>query len=63
MFLKILSVNGTLGMGWGGGANELTGSEFNSRYFKFALTSGVQHSIREADHSTPSRAEDKNGWK
>ena len=50
---------------WDGGgvANELTGSEFNSRYFKFALTSGVQHSIREADHSTPSRAEDKNGWK
>jgi hypothetical protein len=62
MLLKILSVNGTLGMEWGV-ANELTRSKFNSRYIKFALTSGVQHRIREADNSPPCRAEDKNGWK
>ena len=56
------TVNGTLGMEWGVGS-EVTGSEFNLRYIKFALSSRVQHRIREADHSLPSRAEDKNGWK
>jgi len=40
--------------------NELTGSEFNLGYIKFSLFSSVQHTRREADHSTPTRAEDKN---
>jgi hypothetical protein len=54
------TVNGTLGMEWGVG-NELTGSEFFLGYIKFALSSWVQQTRREADHSPPSRAEDKNG--
>jgi hypothetical protein len=54
-------LNCTVGMGSGFG-NELTGSELNLRYIKFDLSSWVKHSRREADHSTPSTAEDKNGW-
>jgi len=56
------TVNGTFGKELGF-ENELIGSELNSPYIKFAFSSWVQHRIREADHSPPSRAEDKNGWK
>jgi len=55
------TVNSTVGMGYGFG-NELNGSEFNFRYIKFASSSWVKHPRDEADHSTPSRAEDKNMW-
>ena len=56
------TVNCTLGMEWGFG-NELTGSEFNLGYIKFSLSLWVQHPRREADNSTPSRAENENGWR
>jgi hypothetical protein len=54
-------LNDTVGIVSGFG-NELTGSEFNLRYIKFAPSSLVKHPKREADHSTPSTTEDKNGW-
>jgi len=54
-------LNGTVGIVSGFG-NELTGSEFNLRFIKFASLSWVRHPRREADHSAPSTAEDKNGW-
>jgi hypothetical protein len=50
-----------LGMEWGLG-NELTGSELNLGYIGFALYSWLKHPRREADHSLPSRTDDKNGW-
>ena len=55
------TVNSTLGMEWGVGI-ELTGSELNLGYTKFALSSGEQHRIREADHSPPSKTKEKNVW-
>ena len=55
------TVNSTLGMEWGVG-NELTGSEFKLGYIKFALSSWVQRTRREANNSLPPTAEDKNGW-
>jgi hypothetical protein len=58
---RIDTVNGTLGMeGWFG--NELPESEFNLGYIKFAFSSGVQHTRREADHSHTSKTEEKNEW-
>ena len=42
--------------------NELTGAEFNLRYIKFALSSGVQNRILEADHSPPLKTEEKFDW-
>ena len=42
--------------------NELTGGEFNLRYIKFALSSGVQHRILEADQSPPLKTEERNEW-
>ena len=57
----IHTLNSTVGMGSGFG-NELTGSEFKLRYIKFAPSSWVKHPRREADHSTLSTAENKNGW-
>jgi len=53
--------NGTVGIVAGCGC-ELTGPVFNLNYIKFALSSWVKHPRREADHSNPSTAEDKNGW-
>jgi hypothetical protein len=53
------TVNGTVGMEWGVG-NELTGLEFSLWYIKFAFSSGVQHRIREADHSPTSKTEENN---
>jgi hypothetical protein len=50
-----------LGIEWGVGS-ELPGSEFNLGYIRFALSSWVQYTRREAEHSPPSRAEDKNEW-
>ena len=57
----VVILNSTVGIVSGFG-NELTGSEFNLRYIKFVLSSWVKHPRRESDHSTPSTAEDKNGW-
>jgi hypothetical protein len=58
---RVHTVTSAVGMGSGVG-NELTGSEFNFRYIKFAPASWVRHPKREAEHSTPSAAGDKNGW-
>jgi len=55
------TINGTLGIEWRFG-NELTGSGFSLGYIEFALSSGVQHRIREVDHSSPSKTEEKNEW-
>jgi len=57
---RVHTLNSTVGMGSGFG-NELNGSEFNFRYIKFASSAWVKHPRGEADHSTLSRAEDKNG--
>jgi hypothetical protein len=53
------TVNGALGMEWGV-KNELTGSEFNMGHIRFAISSWVQDTRREAEHSQPSKAKDKN---
>jgi hypothetical protein len=45
-----------------GFGNELPGSEFDLGYNKFAISSGVQHTRREAYHSHPSKTEEKNEW-
>jgi hypothetical protein len=58
---SIDTVNGTLGMERGFG-NKLPRSEFNLKYNKFALSSGLQHTTREADHSQPSKTKEKNEW-
>jgi hypothetical protein len=49
-----------MGSGFG---NELTGSEFNLRYIKFAPSSWVRDPRLEAVYPTPITAEVKNGWK
>jgi hypothetical protein len=58
---RIDTVNGTLGMKRGFG-NELPGSEFSLNYKKIALSSGLQHTTREADHSHPSKTKEKIEW-
>ena len=55
------TVNCNLRMEWGVGI-ELTGSELNLGYTKFTFSSGVQHRIRQADHSPPSKTKEKNVW-
>jgi hypothetical protein len=55
------TVNGTLGMERGFG-NELPGPEFNLGHIKFSFSSAVYHIRREADHSHPSKTEEKNEW-
>jgi hypothetical protein len=54
-------VNGTLGMERRFG-NELPKSEFNLGHIKFAFSSAVYHIRREADHSHPSKTEEKTEW-
>jgi hypothetical protein len=51
------TVNGALGREWGVG-NELTGSEFNLGYIKFALLLWVSTRV----HSSPFKTEEKNEW-
>jgi hypothetical protein len=55
------TVIGTLGMERGFG-NELPGSEFDLGYNQFAISSGVQHTRHEADHSQPSKTDENNYW-